>query len=193
MAPSARLLDLDGTLVLTQPTYARCLAADGGITNVDALRALRSGESVVAVARRVGLGKAAFARRVVAAGIEVVEGWDETLDVLQDRGHQLGIVTSLPGWLAIPILASTGLSTRFDVVVHAGVCRVPKPSPRPILTAFAVLSREPTPEDLYVGDTSGDLGAATRAGIRFAWAVWGYGQPVGEAPTLVRPQDLLNL
>ena len=193
MAQAARLLDLDGTLVMTQPVYASCLAANGDLTTTAALRSLEAGESVVSIARRIGLGKTAFARAVAAAGVPLVEGWRETLDVLEDRGHPLGVVTSLPGWLAVPLLESCGVFERLAVVVHAGVCRVPKPSPLPIRAAFSLLGREPTRDDLYVGDSAADEGAAAGAGIQFAWASWGYGQPEGKGLTLARPEDLLAL
>jgi phosphoglycolate phosphatase-like HAD superfamily hydrolase len=40
---------------------------------------------------------------------------------------------------------------------------------------MGILGKEPSPKSFYVGDSLGDAAAAAAAGMRFAWAAYGYG------------------
>ena len=192
MAAPARLLDLDGTLVLTRPLYARCLAGANDERICEFADALAMGGNIVRLMAGAGVGRGAFKRRLAALDVQLAPGWAEVLPALQDRGHPLGIVTSIPGWLAAPILAAAGIADLMDVVVHAGVCRVPKPSAKPIMAAYDLLGLAPATEDVYVGDHAVDAMAAAAAGIRFAWASWGYGEEPPGARRLAAPADILE-
>ena len=102
------------------------------------------------------------------------------------------IIQSLPGDIAVPLLEGIGVAPLFGAVVHAGVCRARKPSPKPLLVAYERLGVEPAAEDMYVGDRPDDSGAASAAGIRFGWASWGYGPDADYEIKLQRPEDLLD-
>jgi phosphoglycolate phosphatase len=91
------------------------------------------------------------------------------------RVTQLGIVTSLPAWMAGPMLESAGLNELFGAVQCAQWGVPPKPNPtgiRRVTEALAV----PASETCYLGDSAVDERAALAAGTDFAWASWGYGQ-----------------
>jgi len=98
----------------------------------------------------------------------------DTLAVIKRRKNAIGVVTSLPGRLANPILNALSLDTTFDVVIHAGNCRYRKPSPGPITAALSVMNIAPC-SAFYVGDTDSDARAAAAAHTGFAWASYGYG------------------
>jgi phosphoglycolate phosphatase-like HAD superfamily hydrolase len=193
MAGSVRLLDLDGTLVLTFPTYARALARVGPISEDAALASLTSGTPVVKLADRIRGGRSAFITALRSIPVQVVPGWLETIETLRRDGVSVGVVTSLPGKVAVPVLERSGIAPLLDVVIHAGICRVPKPHPRSLLTAFAYLRRKPSSDDFYVGDMPNDAAAAKAAGIDFAWASWGYGPDDGYPVVLDHPEALLDL
>lgn len=186
MAGPARLLDLDGTLVLSYPLYAAALATAGSAVEASVLEALREGQNVVALMRASGVTPAAMGRALDGTEVIAVAGWDVTLAELRRRHHPLGIVTSLPGWLAHALLSRAALEPTVDVVI----ANARKPSPAGIFKALAVLGTTPSEADVYVGDTGIDGEAARRAGISFAWASWGYGPP--QEPALERPEDLLG-
>jgi phosphoglycolate phosphatase-like HAD superfamily hydrolase len=192
VAAPVRLLDLDGTLVLTRPIYARCIAGEDETRVREVARALESGTSVVVLARAAGVTKSQFTRRLEADPVPLVDGWKSVLPALRARGHSVGVVTSIPGWLATPLLAAAGIDGLLDVIVHAGVCRIAKPSPRPIQVAYSLLEQTPDAGDLYVGDSLVDAGAASAAGVGFAWASWGYGSGPDGAWRLNTPMDLLE-
>jgi phosphoglycolate phosphatase-like HAD superfamily hydrolase len=192
VAAPVRLLDLDGTLVLTHAAYARCLSG-GSQAKADSLvAALRNGASVVTLAKRAGVSRATLVNSLHAGSVTLVDNWATTLGELRTRGHPVGVVTSLPGWLSRPLLEATGIADVLDVLVDASVTRVAKPNPTPLLIAFDRLARTPSRDDLYVGDTAADAAAASAAGIGFIWAPWGYGAMPADAPRLGSPSDLLD-
>jgi phosphoglycolate phosphatase-like HAD superfamily hydrolase len=186
MVGPARLLDLDGTLVLSYPLYAKAIATAGSAAEASVLAALHDGQNVVALMRASGVTPAAMRWALDRTEVPSVAGWDVTLAELRRRRHPLGIVTSLPVWLAQALLLRAALEPAVDVVI----ANARKPSPAGIIKALAVLGTTPSEADLYVGDTPIDGEAARRAGISFAWASWGYGPP--QEPALERPEDLLG-
>jgi phosphoglycolate phosphatase len=107
----------------------------------------------------------------------------------------LGVVTSLPGSLAVPILEGVALLPLFSVVIHAGNCRSRKPSPGPLYAALQHLGISALADVFYVGDHVNDGLAAGRAGLGFAWASYGYGsaRPAHTSVVLTRFDELLTL
>ena len=73
------------------------------------------------------------------------------------------------------MLVNAGIDKFFQEVVHPGVCRAYKPNARPILVALEAMEEAPSCSVVYVGDQENDAVAARNAGIRFAWASFGYG------------------
>jgi len=107
----------------------------------------------------------------------------------------MGVVTSLPGWLAELLISERGLRQYFDAFVHAGNCRSRKPHPTPILAALRMLGPEPGHSMFYVGDSELDAQAASAAGVSFAWASYGYGavKPKNAVKVLHLFEDVLLL
>ncbi|SRR5258706_10201882 len=195
MAGTALVFDLDGTAWDSYPAYAAALS-DGGATSVsERLAELKAGASVVSLARRHG-GETRFIRRLIEStdGPRPYPGTIETLDVLRAQKRPLGVVTSLPGRLAAPLLRMTGLAKYFDVVIDRTNCRVAKPSPQPLRLALQGLGCEQDTA-YYVGDSEVDGACAEAASVPFAWASYGYGTttPRGSSVVLTAFVDVLKL
>lgn len=195
MASGSRLFDLDGTLWDSFPFYATLLGRAGSIAETDVIDALRQGESIVNLIGRVGVARDVVSR-ALRDGDGTVAAWHGTAEMLEGltrRGHPLAVVTGLPGSIALPALERLGFAELVAVVIHAGSRVGSKPSAAPLVAALSRLSVGPSRADWYVGDTERDATAASRAGMNFAWASWGYGdQPVG-ARVLATPPDILDL
>ena len=100
----------------------------------------------------------------------VYRGAGELLDALRSRGVRLGVVTgkSRGAWRITREAAELG---SFEAVICDDDVPEPKPSPAGIRTALDRMGVGPEGV-VYVGDSVGDAGAARRAGVRFAAAVW---------------------
>lgn len=129
------------------------------------------------------------------AALRLYGGVKETLVALERRGTPCGIVTSLPGRIVEPLLQRLELSEHFRVVVHAGTVRPWKPNPAPLREAARMMAIKELREVFYVGDGPNDATAARRAGMRFAWAAYGYGatSPDEDAVVLREFREVLDL
>ncbi len=192
MAGQARLFDLDGTLWASFPWYALVLATAGCRAAEDIEADLRSGMNVIVLADAC-MPRSRFRAECsrLAPAMAEFAGARETLATLRSDGFLTGIVTSLPGWLADLAIGQLGLAP-LDTVVSAATPTARKPSPAPIRYALADLGLLPGFEHVYVGDLPTDRQSATAAGIRFAWASWGYGTIEG-ATALTRIEEVLGL
>ncbi len=185
MAPRALLFDLDGTIWNSYPWYARILAEAGGASIPSVLDQLQHGDSIVQLLRRYRVPDATLMRR--HSGLELYPGVVETLEELGHRELPRGVVTSLPGRLVLPLLKGLNISHHFKAVIHAGNCRFRKPDPRPLLAALDLMEMQPAADTFYVGDMLSDAQAATRAGLGFAWASYGYGgRRLSEASVILK-------
>lgn len=196
MAARALVLDLDGTLWDSYPWLARVVADGDEDAEVAAAAALRDRVPAARVLRDAGVTASAF--KSVCAGardLEPYPGVRETLDELARRGIPLAVVTNLPAWIARPMLDCLGLRGFFGSVVDYGRTRQHKPNPAPITASLADISVEAADDVWYVGDTDSDAEAASRAGIAFAWASYGYGptKPAGAASVLDAFAEVLDL
>jgi HAD superfamily hydrolase (TIGR01509 family) len=176
VAPRVVLFDLDGTLWDSFPWYAEILGNLTGAGRAAILSSLQDGASVVTAADKLAISRSTLLRSCLADAdrLRIFPGVKQTLPTLAARS-KLGIVTSLPGSLAEPLLRRCDLASKFSVVIHAGNCRSRKPSPGGLLSALRSLGEDPGDDVLYVGDRGTDCQAAIRAGIRFMWASYGYG------------------
>lgn len=183
MARSAFVFDLDGTIWDSYPWYSAILAPDDQAGRGRAISRLRKGASIITLAAEYGISRRTLMNRCseCTESLTLYSEVLETISSLNDAGHCLGVVTSLSGELAKLMLHRVGLSPFFDTVVHPGNCAARKPSPLPLLKALADLGGIPATSTTYIGDTETDHLCATRAGVRFLWAAYGYGQrPKGE-------------
>ena len=174
MAQPIVLWDLDGTVWDSAAWYASlCGSGQGNV-------AIRLSDA--------GYTPARFQRECAANPPKIFDGIVECLAVLADRGHALGVVTSLPRWMVEPLLRGTGLSTTFDVVVpHTRLYRTKR---NQLIRAVSDLGDEVSCHHWYVGDTEGDKDSALEAGLSFAWAGWsvdptGASEPIPHHPSAI--------
>lgn len=179
MASAAMIFDLDGTLWDSWGFYAEIISMAGGDRN-RAINSLKEGVPIARLLREAGISGSSFRAmaRQARGQLHLYAGVRDVLLVKKDSGVRMGIVTSLPRWIAAPMLEVTDLSPFFDTVVDWGRCRVPKPSADPILLALEDLGLSSDRTIWYVGDTIVDSRAARAAGLSFAWASYGYGAKV---------------
>jgi N-acetyl-D-muramate 6-phosphate phosphatase len=125
------------------------------------------------------------------------EGFDQTLQSLDEAGIPWGVVTNKPGWLTDPLLQALNLHQRATCVVSGDSLPERKPHPRPLLVAAALMDRAPA-ECVYVGDAQRDIEAARAAGMLPLGARFGYLGPDDHpdswqaAAWLEKPADLLR-
>jgi HAD superfamily hydrolase (TIGR01509 family) len=197
MAPTAILFDLDGTVWDSFPWYASLLARASG-RDTDSLHAeLRRGASIVTIARNCKITNGRFTT-LCQSSIEMLQlypGVRDTLEQLNALRIPTAAVTSLPGRIVEPLLGGLRLTALFHNVVHANNCALRKPNPEPLLTSLRELRVAPDKNVFYVGDVKNDAAAAEAAGIRFAWASYGYGDgcPSTSAVRLNSIEEVLSL
>lgn len=173
MARKTILFDLDGTLWDSYPWYATVAANLLGTTADEVLAQLQKGLSIVSLVTGGGVERADFKRRCARelGHLLLYDGVVATLPKLEETGVAMGIVTSLPKWLAEPMLIGLELMQFFDAVEY----RARKPSPTGIIAALRSLDEQPHNHVFYIGDTENDGGAAHSAEVKFGWASYGYG------------------
>ena len=196
MAASAFLFDLDGTIWNSIPYYARALARGNEKATGDFESHLRSGLSVVTLAKRHHVPEAEILRLLTQQGQGLLyPNVARVLGKLAGRNVPLGIVTGLPGRLATPVVEACRISGYFTAFVHRGNCRSKKPSAEPIRMAMRAAEIDDSKAVVYVGDRDEDAKAAANAGIAFAWASYGYGSqcPEGAGVVLRSFEELLKL
>lgn len=195
MALRTLIVDLDGTLWDSATWLAGLVEPNAEDQELIAarLRDPSSGLSAAGLLNDAGLTKHRFARLCGsdAQEIPLYESADAVLQSASEAVH-LGVVTSLPAWIARPMLERVGLLDLFDVVQCAEWGVPSKPSPAGLKRALAVLDEEPR-HALYVGDSGVDQVAAAAAGMSFAWASWGYGSAVDPERLLNSWQDVRGL
>lgn len=196
MAANALIFDLDGTVWDSAAWFAAALGED----DPDAVAAARSdlvaGGNIVRVLNRAGISRVRLLNEAQrrCGPPPLFNGVVETLKALEQRGTPIAVATSLPGSLALPMVKAAGLAETFGAIVHAGICRVPKPNPASINMALRLLGVPASLNVFYVGDRAIDAEAARRAGVSSAWIAHGYEHPdhgLGIVPIV--PAELLDL
>jgi phosphoglycolate phosphatase len=136
-------------------------------------------------------------RRATAtiSSLALYDGIERVLQEYSDRDVPLGVCTSLPGSIALPLLEAAELYAFFGGVAHAGNCPARKPHPDGILRVLSNLGVQPSPSVFYVGDRDVDSRTAANAQISFAWAAYGYvdAEPRFVTARILRPEQLLAL
>jgi phosphoglycolate phosphatase len=97
----------------------------------------------------------------------------DALDVLAGHGVRLAVVTNKPERLALKLLDTLDLATRFACVIGGGSAGIaaPKPAPDPLLAMRARLGAQ---RAAFVGDSSFDVRAARAAAIPVVAVRFGY-------------------
>jgi len=196
MASTALIFDLDGTLWDSRWFYAKAVSVVGGDFD-RAMQDLADGLSAARLLREAGILPPKFIELVISnkQDLRLYPSVRNALNQLKRRPVPLGVVTSLPGWIALPMLSATGLSELFSTVVDWGRCCSAKPSPRPILRALEDLNAGPGQNVWYIGDSTVDVQAARAARVSFAWASYGYGpEELNDADRILKSfEDVLLL
>jgi phosphoglycolate phosphatase/pyrophosphatase PpaX len=100
-------------------------------------------------------------------------GIRRALDAAKAQGLRLGLLTG-KGRRATEIsLRAFGLLESLDAVVTGDEAPRPKPDPDGLVMLLRQLDVSAT-EALFVGDSSADIGAGARAGVRTALARWNH-------------------
>ncbi len=103
--------------------------------------------------------------------VKMVEGADETIHKLQEKGFSLHILSSKRILTLSKQLQVTGLSSHlFSSIIGADMVSYHKPDPR-VFTSF--LRQYKASEMMYVGDSIHDSTAAKKAGIAFVGVLTG--------------------
>ena len=181
----------------SRPWYAEAIARLSGGSALQIIGELEAGASIVRVAEEHRVTKVRLGRAAEEDGvsIELYEGALQTLDSLQERGSLIGIVSNLPGWLVAPLLQSTGIDKYFTATATPRPGVLAKPNPHGIRRVLHEMRRDADSRTWFVGDGAVDAEAAAAAGVRFAWASYGYyaEEPPGTAKVLERFEDVLQL
>jgi HAD superfamily hydrolase (TIGR01549 family) len=117
-------------------------------------------------------------------------GTSEMLKELRERKVTTGIVTSKDHSRTTAVLEQLPVQFRTIQCPRKGYRG--KPAPDYLLLAMAESNCDPA-ETIFVGDMETDYQSASRAGIAYAHAAWGYGAPLQSVPTLHAWSDLLTL
>jgi phosphoglycolate phosphatase len=219
-AVRAVLLDLDGTLLDTEPEIAASAAdmlAELGLEPVAQGRVREFiGRGIPSLVRRTleaSLGRMPDERRI-GAGIEgfffhyekrngslatAYPGVREGLAALRAQGLPLACVTNKARQFALPLLEATGLAAQFSAIVCGDTTPHKKPEPAPLLAACDQLGVAPA-EALMVGDSGNDARAARAAGCPVLLVPYGYSEGVdvqsldcdGIVPSLLHVAGLLS-
>ena len=197
MAPEAVLFDLDGTIWDSWPWYAYVAGTQGRVSRADAALKLAQGRPAATILDQAGVKRARFpavCERPISR-LPLYRGVRSGLREISARSMPTGVVTNLPGWMALPMLTSSGLRDYFGPIVDYSKPRLRKPHPEPLLIAMRELGIAASPAIWYVGDSINDCQAAHAAGVSFAWASYGYGQqqPPGADKIVSRFRQVLTL
>lgn len=114
-------------------------------------------------------------------------GVRETLAEIRDMGVKIGVVTSKDAPRTKAVLAQ--LDIRFASVQSPNDKFRGKPAPDHVLVAMAEAGEDPR-DTLFVGDMETDWQCACRAGIDYAHAGWGYGEPI---PSVINLNSISEL
>ena len=99
-------------------------------------------------------------------------GVAETLAVLKQRGHPMGVVTSKGNAMMDRGLRYIGADKYMRVAIGFDSCHLHKPDPFPVLLAVGKLEYTPR-ESVFVGDSPHDIKAGNAAGVTTVAALWG--------------------
>ncbi|MBA3466331.1 MAG: HAD-IA family hydrolase [Gemmatimonadaceae bacterium] len=100
------------------------------------------------------------------------DGVAETLALLDERGHPMGIVTSKGNAMMDRGLRFIGADGYMKTAIGYDSCKVHKPDPFPVRLALEQLGYAPE-EAVFVGDSPHDIKSGNAAGVTSIAALWG--------------------
>jgi phosphoglycolate phosphatase len=192
--PAMVLVDVDGTMVDSVPDLAWCVDR-----MMETIGLPSHGEA--RVRQWVGNGVERLVKRALTGTLEgeppaetydralpifldlyqantstrsrLYPGVREGLDLLTERGLQLGCVTNKAARFTEPLLAALGVASYFSMVVSGDTLPERKPEPMPLLYAARYFGAEPS-QSLMVGDSISDVKAARAAEFSIVCMSYGY-------------------
>jgi beta-phosphoglucomutase-like phosphatase (HAD superfamily)/molybdopterin-guanine dinucleotide biosynthesis protein A len=144
------LFDLDGTIVLTEHIYydiwKEILYEYGIILTEDIFMKIISGNSDKNVIEKIHLNKNISLEKLSLKKdklfinnlqkIKLINGIENTLQIIKKHGHKLAIVTNCNREVAETILSYTKLSQYVEFIIVGNECNNPKPFPDPYTNAI---------------------------------------------------------
>jgi phosphoglycolate phosphatase len=184
------LFDLDGTLADTAPDLAaianRQREARGlAPLPLEELRPLASHGARGLIGRALGVAPPseefeilkkqfyAWYDDALCVHTQLFPGVPATLEALERRGIQWGIVTNKIRRFTDPLVQALGLSKRAACIVSGDTTPHAKPHPEPLLFAVRACNIDEAAA-VYVGDDRRDVEAGRAAGMRTVVASYGY-------------------
>jgi len=100
------------------------------------------------------------------------EGVIDTLALLYQRGHPMGVVTSKGNMMMERGLKFIGADDYIEVAIGYDSVHIHKPDPYPVRAALEKLEYAAT-ETVFVGDSPHDIKSGNAAGVITIAALWG--------------------
>ena len=206
------LFDLDGTLVDSAPSIARCMnmaleKAGYMAATVSVYRGLigkaNAQELAHAVASAEGCQIALDEMAAVSADFLDIYSADPaeaselypdvvtTLNELRDLNCRMAICTNKPSKTALPVLRAFALEGLFDAVVCGDDLPYKKPDARHVRDTLVAMSHN-ADIAIMIGDSVSDIQAAINAGIPSVLVSFGYGYESALALNPTRKIDHLK-
>jgi HAD superfamily hydrolase (TIGR01662 family) len=168
------LFDWDGTLVdsaqLGLTAFEQSFAALGMTFDHEVYRAVYS-PNWYSVYEAMGLPKdkwqkadELWTQHYGEQSAELVEGAEQTIAGLQQKGYRLGIVSSGNAKRVAREITNVGLDSVFEVVVCHEQMENRKPHPEGLETAMRLMDSSQA-ESCYIGDSPEDIEMGKRAGL----------------------------
>lgn len=98
---------------------------------------------------------------------------EETLQILQERGYRLTIITNKPYAFVSPLLEGLKIDGYFEAILGGDSLKRKKPDPLPLLSMSKDLGVE-IASCVMVGDSKNDILSANRAGMDSIGVTYGY-------------------
>lgn len=127
----------------------------------------------------------------------VYEGINRVLDVCQEAGVKMAILSNKPHHLTLNVVDYYLSDWNFKAVFGQRVQVPRKPDPAAAIEISAILGI-PAAHTLFVGDSKGDMLTADAAGMIPVGVNWGYGKPGADIlndrqMTLDQPEELIKI
>jgi pyrophosphatase PpaX len=183
--PLAVLFDLDGTLIDTiglllacarhtfegrkpAPTDEEWIAGIGTPLRKQFAAYTSSDDEIEELTQRYRAFQREHHDRLTSAFPGVLD----VLDVLEARGHPMGIVTSKSNEMMDRGLEWVGIMKHMKTRIGMDNAKLHKPDPFPVLMALEELNYSPD-EAVFVGDSPHDITSGNAAGVISIAALWG--------------------
>ena len=102
------------------------------------------------------------------------EGVEDAVKTLS-ADATLALYTNKPAKISHKILMELGINRCFAFIIGCDTFEEQKPSVQPMRKIAETAEFDPAADrSFYIGDSAGDLKAATAFGATFIWAAWGY-------------------